>query len=129
MEMKWHPIVNGDMSRVPRYEELLFTVFDEEDGGTYVIKGLVTNGWPGSNPYKVLETTVRGCRYHKAKNVKALMGLPEPYKQNPDKCFKCKYVHLQYDEGDEDIDDWFECELLERDVPANGKPEDCPLNR
>ena len=127
MEMKWHPIVNGDLSRLPRYEELLFTVFDEIDEQTYVIKGLCTNGWPGSNPYKVLETTIRGCRYHKAKNVKACMGLPEPYKQNPDKCFKCKYVHLQHDEDDEDSDDWFECELLERDVPDNGKPEDCPL--
>ena len=69
MEMKWHPIVNGDMSRVPRYEELVY------------------------------------------------------------KCLKCKYVHLQHDEDDEDSDDWFECELLECDVPANGKPEDCPLRQ
>lgn len=32
MEMKWHPIVNGDVSKVPRGEELLFTVLDEDDG-------------------------------------------------------------------------------------------------
>ena len=82
MEMKWHPIVNGDLSGIPINEELLFTVFDEIDDKTYVIKGLVTNGWPGSNQYKVLEATVRGCRYHKAKKVKARMEFPEPYKPN-----------------------------------------------
>lgn len=67
MKMKWHPIVNGDLSGIPINEEFLFTVFDEIDDQTYVIKGLVTNGWPGSSQYKVLETTVRGCRYHKSK--------------------------------------------------------------
>ena len=29
MEMKWHPIINGDLSGIPRDEEFLFTVFDE----------------------------------------------------------------------------------------------------
>lgn len=82
MEMKWHPIVNGDLSGIPINEQFLFTVFDEIDDQTYVIKGLVTNGWPGSSQYKVLETTVRGCRYHKAKKVKAWMELPEPYEPN-----------------------------------------------
>ena len=129
MDMKWTPIIDGDLSGIPTNKEFLFTVFDEIDDQISVTKGLVTNGWPGANPYKVLETTVRGCKYHKAKKVKAWMELPEPYKQNQDKCFKCKYVHLQHDEDDKDSDDWFECELLERDVPANGKPEDCPLNR
>lgn len=37
MEMKWHPIVNGDLNGIPLDEDLLFTVFDEEDGETYVI--------------------------------------------------------------------------------------------
>ena len=108
MEMKWHPIVNGDLSGIPINEAFLFTVFDEIDNKIYVIKGFVTNGWPGSNPYKVLETTVRGCRYHKAKKVIAWMELPEPYKPAPDKCFKCNHWHLQHDE---DSDNWFECEL------------------
>lgn len=81
MEMKWNPIIDGDMSGIPRDEELLFTVFDEQDDETYVVKGFCTNGWPGSNQYKVLETTVRGCRYHKAKKVKAWMEIPEPFNQ------------------------------------------------
>ena len=86
MDMKWHPIIDGDLSGIPTNEEFIFTVFDEIDDKNYVIKGLVTNGWPGgwpgSSQYKVLETTVRGCRYHKAKKVKAWMELPEPYKPN-----------------------------------------------
>lgn len=85
MEMKWHPIENGDLSGIPTNEQFLFTVFDEIDDKTYVIKGLVTNGWPGgwpgSSQYKVLKTTVRGCRYHKSKKVKAWMELPEPFNQ------------------------------------------------
>ena len=44
----------------------------------------------------------------------------------PDKCFKCNHGKLQHDEFS---DNWFECELLQRDVPPNGKPEDCPLDR
>ena len=31
MEMKWHPIVNGDLIGIPINEEFLFTVFDEID--------------------------------------------------------------------------------------------------
>lgn len=52
---------------------------------------------------------------------------PEPHKSTPDKCFKCNHGHLQHDEDRDN--NWFECELLQRDVPPNGKPEDCPLNR
>lgn len=29
MEMKWHPIVNGDLSEVPRDKDVIFTVLDE----------------------------------------------------------------------------------------------------
>lgn len=53
--------------------------------------------------------------------VGSMKGVPPP-----DKCFKCNHGHLQHDE---DSDNWFECELLQRDVPPNGKPEDCPLDR
>ena len=40
MDMKWHPIVNGDLSGIPINEEFLFTVFDEIADKHYVIKGL-----------------------------------------------------------------------------------------
>lgn len=57
-------------------------------------------------------------------NVTAWMKFPTQYKPTPDKCFKCNHGHLQHDE---DSDNWFECELLQRDVPPCGKPNDCPL--
>lgn len=47
MDMKWTPIVNGDVSKVPRGEELLFTVFDEEDGETYATSGWTEEGFHG----------------------------------------------------------------------------------
>ena len=124
MEMKWHPIINGDLSGIPINEEFLFTVFDEIDDKTYVIKGLVTNGWPGSNPYKVLETTVRGCRYHNSKKVKAWMELPSPF--HPNDCNKCAYWNEWKDEfGDGNA----ECEL-DKNVPFTKiKPGECRLNR
>lgn len=123
MEMKWKPIVNGDLSEVPRDEEFLFTVFDEEDGETYVTPAWIVE-YEGE--VEVREDMTGGLRVHEAKNVKAWMDYPEPYKPTPDNCFKCNHGHLQHDE---DSDNWFECELLQRAVPPCDKPEDCPLNR
>lgn len=123
MEMKWHSIVNGDLSGIPRDEEFLFTVFDEEDGGTYVTTAYIVE-YEGE--VEVRKAAPCGLTFYKAENVKAWMELPEPYKPTPDKCFKCNHGHLQRDEYS---DNWFECELLQRSVPPNGKPEDCPLNR
>lgn len=123
MGMKWHPIENGIMNGVPRDEELIFTVLDEDTGEVRTAAGKVDEyflkkyryvfvGRPG---YPVDSITL-----------KAWMKLPEPYKPTPDKCFKCNHGHLQHEE---DSDNWFECELLQRAVPPCDKPEDCPLNR
>ena len=30
MEMKWHPIEDGNMKGVPRDEDIIFTVLDEQ---------------------------------------------------------------------------------------------------
>lgn len=118
MEMKWHPIVNGDLSGIPTNEQFLFTVFDEIDDKTYVIKGLVTNGWPGSNQYKVLETTVRGYRYHKAKKVKAWMELPSPF--HPNDCNMCAHYSVWVDEFGDRLT---KCELWNEPFAM----DDCPL--
>ena len=34
MDMKWHPIANGDLSGIQQQETILFTLFveDEDDG-------------------------------------------------------------------------------------------------
>lgn len=37
MEMKWHPIVNGDLSEVPLFDDVLFTIINEDTGELYVI--------------------------------------------------------------------------------------------
>ena len=124
MDMKWHPIVNGDLSGIQQQETILFTLFDEMQNENYVAAGWILED---EGELVVRGVDPWGLNSNETNKVKAWMELPEPYKQNTDKCFKCKYVHLQHDEDDEDSDDWFECELLERDVPDNGKPEDCPL--
>lgn len=122
MEMKWTPIVDGDFNEVPLFEEILFTIIDEDTGNSYVIcDELSQKTFEGDGSavfYKwVLDSSEK---------VLAWMDFPEPYKPTPDKCFKCNHGHLQHDE---DSDNWFECELLQRAVPSCGKPEDCPLNR
>lgn len=118
MDMKWTPIVNGDVSKVPRGEELLFTVFDEEDGETYATSGWTEEGFHG-------DLIVRsGARYYEAKCLAAWMDVPPPYKPK-NKCFSC--THL-VDWMDEFGDRWLECELLS--VPFKKiNPGECPLKK
>lgn len=123
MEMKWHPIENGDLSGIPQNEDILFTIFDERHNENYVATGWVLEN---QGEWEVGGVDPWGLNNNETKKVKAWMKHPEPYKPAPDKCFKCNHGHLQHDE---DSDNWFECELLQRDVPANGKPNDCPLRR
>lgn len=120
MEMKWNPIIDGDLSRIPRDERLLFTGIDH--GELYVDFGYIES-WRENH---VLVYLCENEVPVEAKEFIAWMELPEPYKPTPDKCFKCNHGKLQHDESS---DNWFECELLQRDVPPNGKPNDCPLNR
>ena len=122
MEMKWSPIVNGDLSEVPRDEDIIFTVFDENTKEVYTAIGEVNDYMMG---YGYIGIGTMGIPV-KTEAIKAWMELPEPYKPAPDKCFKCNHGKLQRDEFS---DNWFECELLQRSVPPNGKPNDCPLNR
>lgn len=118
MEMKWHPIVNGDVSKVPRGEELLFTVLDEDDGETYA-----TSCWTEEGYDRKLVARA-GDRYYEAKCLTAWMEVPPPYKPK-NKCFSC--THL-VDWMDEFGDRWLECELL--NVPFKKiKQGECPLNR
>lgn len=122
MGMKWNPIIDGDLSEVPVFEDVLFTIIDEATGEDYVI-------YDELNPTYLEDGFVvfyqKGTLSREEKVV-AWADLPEPYKPTPDKCFKCNHGKLQHDEFS---DNWFECELLQRDVPPNGKPEDCPLDR
>ena len=42
MDMKWNPIVDGDLSEVPRDEDIIFTVLDERTGKGYTEIGAVS---------------------------------------------------------------------------------------
>ena len=37
MDMKWTPIIDRDLSEVPVFEDVLFTIIDEATGEDYVI--------------------------------------------------------------------------------------------
>ena len=62
MNMKWNPIVDGDLSGIPRDEDFLFTVFDEEDGETYV-----TTAWVEEDEWHTGVTN--GMRSYEVKSV------------------------------------------------------------
>lgn len=42
MEMKWHPIEDGNMKGVPRDEDIIFTVIDEQTREVYTAIGEVS---------------------------------------------------------------------------------------
>lgn len=119
MDMKWTPIIDGDLSGIPRDEELLFTVFDEEDGETYVTIGQIE-----SDSYS-LRVTSPMQYFYEAKNVKAWMDFPPPYKVKK-KCYDCNRSEEWCDEfGDR----WLGCKFYEHLPVTELKPADCPLKR
>ena len=114
MELKWHPIIDGDLSGIPTNEKLLFTVFDEKDEENYVACAYILEFY---GELDVREATAAGQFSHEAKNVKAWMELPEPYE--PGRCDICKY---QQQWSDYFGNQWLECQLGD-DVFSKG----CPL--
>lgn len=120
MEMKWNPIVNGDLSEVPLFEDILFTIIDEDTGTSYVIYDEINLGFARKN----IAVFNRNGSLKREEKVIAWSELPEPFK--PKDCNICAY---RKEWTDEFGDNWFECELLQCDVPPNGKLNDCPLKR
>lgn len=82
MDMKWNPIKDGDLSRIPRDEVFIFTIFDEEDGENYIVDGWIEEEYGDYGDLGVAEATNAGKRYYKAENVKAWMDYPPPYNPN-----------------------------------------------
>ena len=105
MEMKWHPIVNGDLSEVPRDEDVIFTLFNKNKREYYTEIGVV-------NQFSL------GCGYVNGgsinvpvelANIKAWMELPEPFE--PGRCDMCKHNEQWTDcFGDR----WSKCKFSER---------------
>lgn len=121
MEMKWHPIEDGNMKDVPRDKDILFTVCDEDTGEVFTGVGKVDEYFLMKRRHVFIGVT---SYPFDAESLKAWTELPEPF--TPDECNKCAY---RKEWTDEFGDNWFECELLQCDVPPNGKLNDCPLNR
>lgn len=103
MNMKWNPIIDGDLSGIPRNEEFLFTIFDEINRGTYVNIAWIVKC---EGKLQVRETTIVGAHIVEAKNVKAWMELPEPYQ--PGRCDICNQCRVFIDGSG---NRWSKCEL------------------
>ena len=116
MEMKWHPIENGDLSGIPRDERLLFTGID--CGELYVDFGYIESRlgdhvfvYSGDNEIPI-----------EAKEFIAWMEIPEPFK--PGRCENCKHWKEWIDEYG---DDCAECALIEN--PPFILPTQTPVKR
>lgn len=120
MEMKWHPVVNGDLSEAPRDEDIIFTVFDKNTKEVYTARGIINDCMLGHGYVCVglMDFPIEVA------NVKAWMELPPPFK--PNDCNKCAYWNEWTDEfGDGSA----ECEL-HKNVPFTKiKFGKCPLEK
>lgn len=118
MEMKWHPIDDGNMKGVPRDEELIFTVLDEDTGEVRTTSGQVDEYFLKKRGHVFVGTP----RYPvDTESIKAWMELPEPYV--PGMCGICKHWRVWIDGfGDR----WSKCELM---GIATFVPLKCPLKK
>lgn len=106
MGMKWKPIVNGDLSEVPRDEEVIFTVLDEQTGEVYTVIGEVSDYFLHECGYVFVGVTSYPVY---RESIKAWMELPEPYE--PGRCDVCKHnEHWTDCFGDR----WSKCKFSER---------------
>lgn len=111
MEMKWHPIEDGNMEELNRDAQYIFTVEIIPIDGKPV--RIVTIGVPYEMSYmKFVNPDVRDVEY------KAWAEVPEPYE--PGGCDVCKHWKQWTDEfGDR----WSKCELWNKPF----RMDDCPL--
>lgn len=116
MEMKWHPIIDGDMEELNKSAQYIFTVeIIQMDGNS---RRLVTIGAPyDMSCMKFTHPDVREVEY------KAWAEVPEPF--TPNDCNRCEHLEEWCDEFG--AGRW--CELLKNVPFTKIKPGDCPLNR
>ena len=103
MEMKWHPIVNGDLSGIQQQETLLFTLFDERQNENYVATGWILED---EGELVVRGVDPWGLSSNETKKVKAWMELPSPF--HPNDCNMCAHYRAFIDEVGVR---WTRCEL------------------
>lgn len=111
MDMKWNPIIDGDLSGIPRDVRLLFTGID--CGELYVDFGYIESRlgdhvfvYSGDNEIPI-----------EAKEFIAWMEIPEPYQ--PGRCDICNHYYMWTDcFGDH----WSECLLGDNIFSKSGCP-------
>lgn len=118
MEMKWTPIIDGDLSEVPVFEDVLFTIIDEATGEDYVIYDELNPTYL-TDGFVVFYQTGTLSREEK---VTAWGELPEPFK--PGECENCKHWKEWIDEYG---DGCAECALIEN--PPFILPTQNPVKR
>lgn len=117
MEMKWNPIEDGNLKGVPRDEDIIFTVLDEQTGEVYTAIGEVCDFFLDEFGQVFVGVTSYPVD---TESLKAWMKLPEPYK--PGGCDMCKHMKQWTDEFGYR---WSKCEVLNEP----GMAEDCLLIR
>lgn len=112
MDMKWHPIVNGDLSGIPRDERLLFTGIDH--GERYVDFGYIESPLEKNVLIYIGDIAVPV----EEKELIAWMELPPPF--TPNDCIRCAHYRVWIDGfGDR----WSKCELWNEPFAM----DECPL--
>lgn len=115
MDVKWNPIIDGDLSGIPTGEVVSFTLIDERTNKPYVARGWVVED---EGELEVRGTDPWGLNSNETKNVKAWMELPPPF--TPNDCIRCAHYRVWIDEfGDR----WTKCELWNEPSAM----DDCPL--
>lgn len=115
MEMKWTPIIDGDLSGIPQDEEFLFSIFDERGKETYVATGWIIDDGEG---LELRGVDPWGLNSNETIKVKAWMELPSPF--HPNDCNMCAHYRVWIDGfGDR----WSKCELWNEPFAM----VDCPL--
>lgn len=118
MEMKWHPIEDGNMKGVPRDEDIIFTVLDEQTGEVYTAIGEVCDFFLDEFGQVFVGVTSYPVE---VESLMAWMKLPQPFKLKD--CTDCPLLPVCTDKFG---DIGSECKLFK---VMKIKPEDCPLNR
>lgn len=103
MDMKWTPIIDGDLSGIPQQENLLFTLFDERRNENYVATGWILE-YEGELEVRGVDPW--GLNSNETKKVKAWMEFPQPFGVNG--CSNCAELEERMDAfGDR----WAECKF------------------
>lgn len=116
--MKWNPIIDGDLSEVPRDEDVIFTVLDEQTGEVYTAIGEVSDDFLHEYGYVFVGVTSYPVE---VESLMAWMKLPQPFKLTD--CNDCPLLPVCTDKFG---DIGSECKLFK---VMKIKPEDCPLKK